>query len=254
MRRTSAELKRISREQLNGHWGFAIGVNLLMQMIMSAALMPFYFLFLFSRGGMIQFNIYLLAVVIIASVSIVLQCGVTRIYLSFARKQQASIGMLFGEFTRRPDRYILGFLLLFGIELLCQLPGTVCLVIGSMSGMVLAIVIGALLYFAGLVPMLMILFRLALMFFLMVDHGNMGVIEAFRESSELMQGNKGRLFYIYLSFIGWSLLGLLSCGLGMFWVTPYMMQTTVNFYREVIGELDQKPAFDGGYTQDYEVG
>ena len=113
---------------------------------------------------------------------------------------------------------------------------------------------GALLYFAGLVPMLMILFRLALMFFLMVDHGNMGVIEAFRESSELMQGNKGRLFYIYLSFIGWSLLGLLSCGLGMLWVTPYMMQTTVNFYREVIGELDQKPEFDGGYTQDYEVG
>jgi len=40
----------------------------------------------------------------------------------------------------------------------------------------------------------------------------------------------------------------------MLWVTPYMMQTTVNFYREVIGELDQKPEFDGGYTQDYEVG
>lgn len=249
MRRTSAELKRLSREHLNGHWGFAIGANLLMQMIMSAVLMPFYFLFLFSRRGMLQFNIYMLAVVIVAAVSIVMQCGLSRIYLSFARKQEASIGMLFGEFSKRPDRYILGYLLLFGIQLLCILPGMICLIIGIVSGLVLASVIGVLLYFAGMVPMIIVVFRLALAFYLMVDHGDMGVLEAFRESTELMQGNKGRLFYIYLSFIGWSLLGMLSCGLGMLWVMPYMMQTMVNFYREVIGEMDQKPEFHQEYVQ-----
>lgn len=58
-------------------------------------------------------------------------------------------------------------------------------------------------------------------------------------SAELMEGNMGRLFYIDLSFVGWTLLGLLSCGIGMLWVTPYMMQVTVNFYRELTGELDE---------------
>lgn len=250
MRRTSAELKRLSREQLNGHWGFAIGVNLLMQLIMSAAMMPFYFLFLISRRGVLQYNIYMLAVVIIAAVSIVMQCGINRIYLNFARKKETSVGMMFAEFTRRPDRYILGFLLLFAIELICFLPGIICLVIGIVSGLILASVIGILLYFAGMVPVMIIALRLAMVFYLMVDHSDMGVLEAFRVSSELMQGNKGRLFYIYLSFIGWSLLGMLSCGLGMLWVMPYMTQTLVNFYREVIGEMDQKPEFSQQYMQD----
>lgn len=53
-----------------------------------------------------------------------------------------------------------------------------------------------------------------------------------------MEGNLGRLFYIELSFIGLALLGLLSCGIGMLWVTPYMMQVSVNFYRSLTGELD----------------
>lgn len=241
MKRTSAELKRLSREQLNGHWGFAIGVNLLMQLIFSAVAMPFYFLFLFSGRGAFQFVAYLVGIVFIGAVAMVLQCGIIQIYFSFARKQEPSIGMMFAEFTRRPDRYVLGYFLLFGIELLCVLPGTVCWIIGGTSGMLLAMLIGTFLYIAGIGVMLLLALRLALVFYLMVDHVDMGIMDAFRRSAELMEGNKGRLFYICLSFLGWSVLGMLSCGLGMLWVMPYMTQVSVNFYREVTGELDGKP-------------
>ena len=241
MRRTSAELKRLSREQLNGHWGFAIGANLLLQLIFSAVLMPFYFLFLFSGQGIFQFAAYVVGLVFIGAVSMVIQCGIIRIYFCFARKQQPSIGMMFKEFTRRPDRYVIGYFLLFGIGLLCLLPGVVCWVVGLTSGLLLPSVIGVFLYLAGLALMLAVAFRYALVFYLMVDHEDMGVLEAFHHSTELMEGNKGRLFYIYLSFLGWSVLGMLSCGLGMLWIMPYMTQVSVNFYREVIGELDQRP-------------
>ena len=40
-----------------------------------------------------------------------------------------------------------------------------------------------------------------------------------------MQGNKGRLFYLQLSFIGMYLLALFSLGLAMFWVYPYTRMT-----------------------------
>ena len=136
---------------------------------------------------------------------------------------------------------MIGFFLLFGIGLLCLLPGVVCWVVGFTSGLLLASVIGVFLYLAGLALMLAVAFRYALVFYLMVDHEDMGVLEAFHHSTELMEGNKGRLFYIYLSFLGWSVLGMLSCGLGMLWIMPYMTQVSVNFYREVIGELDQRP-------------
>ena len=62
MERTSAELKRLAREKLTGHWGLAIGATLLMSLIATAVLIPFYVLFLFSGGGPVQFIAYMLAV------------------------------------------------------------------------------------------------------------------------------------------------------------------------------------------------
>ncbi len=241
MRHTSAELKRLAREQLNGRWGLAIGANLLVQMIISGLLTPFYFLLIITGRGAIQYITYMVAGIIISAVSMVLQCGILRMYLGFARNQEVSIGMVFGEFTRRPDRYILGYVMIFVVEMVCMLPGAICLVVGIVADTVLAIVIGVALYIAGIAVVVYVSLRLSLLYYLLVEHGDMSVIEAFRTSSQMMEGNMGRFFYIYMSFIGWSLLGLLSCGIGMLWVTPYMMQTNVNFYRDLIGELDVSP-------------
>ncbi len=239
MKYTSAELKRLSREQLNGHWGIAIGVNLLMQVIASTLLMPFYFLFILSGGRMVQYITYMIAAFIVAAVSIVIQCGILRIYFGFARGEEISIGMMFSEFSRRPFRYILGYLLLMVIEMFCIMPGTICFSVGLVGETILAILIGVVLYLVGMVIMLVVALRYSQTFIIMLEHSEINVMEAFRMSAELMEGNMGRFFYIELSFIGWALLGLLSCGIGMLWVTPYMMQVSVNFYRSLTGELDE---------------
>lgn len=238
MSRTSAELKRLAREQLNGHWGLAIAANLLVEMIVSGLLMPFYFLLILTGSGTVQYITYIVAAIIISAASMILQCGILRMYFGFARNQEAGVGMVFEEFTRRPDRYVLGYVLIFVVEMLCVLPGAICLAVGIVVETVLAISIGVALYIAGFVVVIIVSLRLSQIFYLLVEHGDMSVIEAFHVSSQMMEGNMGRFFYINLSFIGWSLLGLLSCGIGMLWVTPYMMQTNVNFYRHLTGELD----------------
>lgn len=238
MRHTSSELKRLSREQLNGHWGIAIGANLLMQMITSALLMPFYFLLILTGGRTVQYITYMIAAFIIAAVSIVIQCGILRMYFGFARGEEVSIGMMFAEFSKRPFRYMLGYLLLMLIEMVCIMPGTICFSVGLVGGTFLAIAIGAALYLVGTVIMIIVALRFSQVFIILLEHSEMGVMEAFHRSVELMEGNLGRLFYIELSFIGLALLGLLSCGIGMLWVTPYMMQVSVNFYRSLTGELD----------------
>lgn len=243
MRVTSAELKRLSREHLTGHWGLAIGANLLVQMIVSGLLMPFYFLLIITGRGTVQYITYMVAGIIISAVSMVLQCGILRMYFGFARKQEVSVGMMFSEFTRRPDRYILGYVLVFVIEMLCMLPGAICLVVGLVADTVLAIAIGVALYLVGIIILVIVSLRLSQTYMLLVEHSDMGVIEALRTSSQMMEGNMGRFFYIYLSFIGWSLLGFLSCGIGMLWVMPYMLQVSVNFYRELTGELNQGQEF-----------
>lgn len=201
--------------------------------------MPFYFLLIITGSGGVQYITYMAASIIISAVSMVLQCGILRMYFGFARKQEVSVGMMFSEFTRRPDRYILSYVLVFIIEMLCILPGTICLVVGLIADTLLAIAIGMTLYLAGIVVVLIVSLRLSQTYMLLVEYSDMGVIEALRTSSQMMVGNMGRLFYIYLSFIGWSLLGLLSCGIGMLWITPYMMQVGVNFYRDLSGEISQ---------------
>lgn len=247
MDRTTAELKRLAREKLVGHWGLVIGAMLLLALLTFAALLPFELLFFITGGGMVQFFTYLVATMIISVISIIFKCGIIRMMLSFAKGQGAEIGMMFGEFTKRPDRYIVGTLLMFGIEMACLLPGSLCWLVGVLQGRMLANVIGAALYLAGAVVMVVIFLRYGLVFFLLVDDPQMGALEAFRESARLMDGRKGRLFYIGLSFIGMYLLGVCSCGLGMLWVTPYTEQTLVSFYLDTIGELDrmQKETYAG---------
>ena len=83
MNRTSAELKRLAREKLTGHWGLMIGATLLLSLIMFAVLIPFYALFFISRGGMVQFFAYMAATLIVSIVSVIMQCGISRMQLGF---------------------------------------------------------------------------------------------------------------------------------------------------------------------------
>lgn len=53
------------------------------------------------------------------------------------------------------------------------------------------------------------------------------------ESRKVMDGNKGRLFYIDLSFIGWHILALITLGLGYLVLNPYIETTKAAFYRDV---------------------
>lgn len=56
------------------------------------------------------------------------------------------------------------------------------------------------------------------------------------ESRQLMNGNKGRLFYIDLSFIGWHILAILTLGLGYLFLNPYIAMTKAAFYRDLVGD------------------
>ena len=74
-----------------------------------------------------------------------------------------------------------------------------------------------------------------MVFYIMVDDAEIGVIHCLKESCRIMKGNKGRLFYIGLSFIGIGILTMFSFGLGYLWVAPYMGATTTFFYLDIRG-------------------
>lgn len=63
---------------------------------------------------------------------------------------------------------------------------------------------------------------------------DIGATEAITESRKLMDGHKMDLFILDLSFIGWGLLGIITCGIGFIWIVPYYRQTKANFYRSLV--------------------
>ena len=49
-------------------------------------------------------------------------------------------------------------------------------------------------------------------------------------SRRLMDGHKWEFFLLKLSFLGWDLLGWLTCGIAFIWITPYKHMTYMNYY------------------------
>ena len=67
--------------------------------------------------------------------------------------------------------------------------------------------------------------------YILADNPEMDRKEVFALSKELMTGNKWKAFVLDLSFIGWELLSLLTCGiLSIFYVNPYIFSTNAALY------------------------
>lgn len=69
--------------------------------------------------------------------------------------------------------------------------------------------------------------------FIAEDHPEYSVSQAISESCRMMKGHKFDLFYLYLSFIGWFLLSILSCGIGLLWLQPYVENAVAAFYNDL---------------------
>lgn len=57
--------------------------------------------------------------------------------------------------------------------------------------------------------------------------------EALKESMRIMDGHKMDLFMFSLSFIGWWLLVIVTCGIASIYVAPYYTAAMTNFYNAI---------------------
>ena len=65
-----------------------------------------------------------------------------------------------------------------------------------------------------------------------VDHPDYDWKQCIDESQRMMQGHKGELFVLDLSFLGWMIIGA-CCGVGTLWVNAYMAAAHSQFYENL---------------------
>lgn len=77
----------------------------------------------------------------------------------------------------------------------------------------------------------------AMTFHILNDHPEYTATQAITESHKMMNGHKWNLFVLYLSFIGWDLLSVLTLGiLEIVYVVPYKKAAVAGFYESIKGE------------------
>ncbi|CAM4067816.1 membrane protein [Bacillus manliponensis] len=258
-----SEMKREALQSLKGKWGLGVGGTLLyfivsyaVSMLASLVVMiPGMMIFFLTAGlvgafegeemtaiGLLVFVILyvILLVVTLASYGVTVY-GYTNVFLQLSRTQDVTIDALFEGFR--------GFKKMMktmkAMILICVYTGTwlplalfgvfVALIEGDGSStndefLILICFTAIILSIIGIIVMY---FSYALTFHVMIDYPEYGVLEAMKESKRLMKGRKMDLFMLWISFIGWWLLAIVTLGIGLLWVSPYMMTTTAVFYNKI---------------------
>ena len=219
-----SELKKLSKSQLKGHWKVPVLLTLIYGAIVFAISITQNCLY--SGKASFLFLLVTLAIEVWAVV------GFPNFYLKFIQNSDE---------VKFKDFFVSKSILLksLGYVLFMSLIGAL---IGVIIGFSIVFSITGSTWVLGLVILALvaitIVFSLsiAMTAYILVDKSGTKVFEAIRLSMKMMKGYKWEFLVLYLSFIGWALLCIITLGIGYLWLAPYMTLTFANFYKE----LDKK--------------
>lgn len=214
--RDSVELKTAAKENLDGKWLVAIAVTIVAWLLVEA--------FTYGNGGNSSIRYVLengslvrvgnqnsngfhgLASLVAFIIGGPIYFGVASYFLKLAKHMPAEFNELFSGFSLFKTNFVLNFfIMLFTIlwSLLLIVPGIIAAIKYSMA------------------------------YYIMNENPEIGALEAIQRSKEMMDGHKMRFFEMWLSFLGWFILGVVTAGLGMLYAVPYYRAAKANFYLDL---------------------
>ena len=84
-----------------------------------------------------------------------------------------------------------------------------------------------------IIPGIVKAYSYAMTSYILYDNPELQGNAAIEKSMRMMRGHKLELFLLHLSFIGWALLCILTLGIGLFWLVPYVQASQAAFYEDV---------------------
>lgn len=77
-----------------------------------------------------------------------------------------------------------------------------------------------------------------LAYYISFDNPELSSKECVKKSAKFMKGNRGKYLLLGLSFIGWVVLVILTLGIGILWLMPYMQVAVICFYEKIIEQKE----------------
>lgn len=214
--KTNTELRRQGREALAGRWGTFVAATLLYSIISffvqaPAQLNDFARNVLMTSAGV---GYTLIGTSVVVSLLILpLTFGYDTIFLRNLRSEPVGVEHMFDGFRD----YGRIFVTLLWQNILITLWTLLLIVPGIVKALAYA-----------LTP------------YILLDNPKLSTVEAIHLSREMMFGYKGKLFLLLLSFIGWGILCLFTCGIGVLWLLPYISSSLAAFYEDVRADYEMR--------------
>lgn len=224
--KTRAELKSEVKNRLKGNWGTAVKLNLIPSLFtilgmlsFSSAVMIIYPASYQNLSGYISANNGFGETIgewIVDFIFLALAVGIQYTFLNWMRNESFAIRPLGAAFSVFSRKYFVGVFLLF----------------------IITKVLTALWSLLLIIPGIIKSYAYSQTYLVFKDHTDTdgedaNYMDCITESRQLMNGNKWRYFVLQLSFIGWGILSVLTLGIGLLWLNPYMNATYAAFYKDL---------------------
>lgn len=209
------ELKTAAKENLDGKWLIAIAITvvawLLVEAFTSNSGANATWKYAMENGNLVRVDtgdhtVKNLMSIVSLIIGGPIYYGVAAYFLKLSRHEPAEFSEVFSGFSIFKTNFVLNLLTIIFTALwalLLIVPGIIASISYSMA------------------------------YFIVNDNPGISGLEAIRMSKEMMNGHKMRFFNMWLSFLGWFLLGLITAGLGMLYAIPYYRAAKANFYLDL---------------------
>lgn len=222
-----------------GHYGTAIGAYMIVGCLVGISTIAVSLLV--DTRTVIGTIIYYAIMFLVSILTGLLTSGSCYLYLKIICGRPVSVGDLFYGFKLCPDKAIVIQAWITLITYIANLPQIILAYkfssyaanyqVSKMLALMLPYSLSLIL--SGVVSVFLELFY-GQTFYLLHDFPQYTAKELLKKSRRLMVHHKGRLFYIYVSFLPLMLVGLLSFGLAFLWILPYMAATKASFFLDLI--------------------
>lgn len=226
---SSGELKKKALISLKDNWANPLVISLLFILITGAVastISGMILFFSFLLGIFLSFIIDGEAVALITQgihyifsfalnlVVIPLSLGYINYFLMFIKRQKPEISNLFDGYKKS-----------FGNSIIASLLMGIYIFLWSLL---------------LIVPGIIKSFSYAMTFYIIADNPSISALDAIKKSEAMMEGHKWDYFVLELSFIGWMILSLFTCGVGVIFLNPYMETAKVHFYLTLKENFEEK--------------
>ena len=236
---TSSELKSRAKDLLDGRYGSAVLILFIGNMIgitLTMCISPFIGILqlTFQFSAVVGQLIALFGNAVISLFTNIFSVGYALFFLNMACRRSCDVSQLFYGFKWQFDKCLTlsGFFTV--ISLVFTIPYQFCYGMFMQTQGLSWFMAAMLLISAFLICSTIISLLFSQCYYLMLDFPDYTVKQLLRSSMQIMNGHKGRLFYLQVSFIPLTMLAVLTCGIGMLWLGPYMQTTYACFFLDLM--------------------